>query len=152
MGKTKIIGDTKADVGKTPLDFYSWGHVAMGIVTFLLLSLINNIPSMVEGRIIPIIPWWPMILLVLLVAVVWELLENTLLIDMGVKFEGRRDSIENALWDIIFVVIGGAIMWIFKGIAVNIYGVENIPLFYIVGIVSFVVVIICFLIGKFITK
>jgi hypothetical protein len=146
-----VVGTTTDEVGRAPMDFYSWGHVDMGIATFLLLSLINTIPSFVTGTLIYIVPYWLFILLVLLVAMVWELIENTLFVDLGIKFENRRDSFINALADIMFVMIGGFVMWILKGILVNIFGVENIPLFYIIGAVSFIIVLICFFIGNYIT-
>ncbi|MHA1275295.1 MAG: hypothetical protein ACTSQS_17970, partial [Promethearchaeota archaeon] len=100
-----------------------------------------------------IIPYFLMLILVIVVAIVWEILENTLLLEWGFKFEGRKDSFVNALWDIIFVIIGGLYMWIVKGILVNvIMGVKGIPIFYIIGIISFIVILIAFFIGKAITK
>ena len=99
-----------------------------------------------------------MLVLVFVVAIIWEILENTLLVDIGIKFEGRRDSLENAVWDIIFGIIGGVIMCLFKGILVNILGVlnNNIPqyiiYFYITGIISFFIILICFFIGRAMTK
>lgn len=148
-----LIGDTKDEVGKAPWDYFSWGHIAMGVMTFILLSLINTIPSLVSNEIIDIIPWWLMIVLAIVVALVWELLENTLFIHLGVKFEGRRDSLVNAIWDVIFAIIGALIMWLIKGILVNlIMQVPGIPYFYIVGLILFAVTIISFLIGRLITK
>ncbi len=148
-----IVGTDKDEVGRSPIDYFSWGHVDMGIATFLLLSLINTIPSLIEKTLIYIIPYFLMLILVLVVAIVWEILENTLLLEWGFKFEGRKDSFVNALWDIIFVIIGGLYMWIVKGILVNvIMGVKGIPIFYIIGIISFIVILIAFFIGKAITK
>ncbi|MGQ4873613.1 MAG: hypothetical protein ACP6IY_06000 [Promethearchaeia archaeon] len=148
-----IVGTDKDEVGRSPIDYFSWGHVDMGIATFLLLSLINTIPSLIDKTLIYIIPYFLMLILVLIVAIVWEILENTLLLEWGFKFEGRRDSFVNALWDIIFVIIGGLYMWIVKGILVNIImGVKGIPIFYIIGIISFIVVLVAFFIGKAITK
>ena len=148
-----LIGDTKEEVGKAPWDYFSWGHIAMGIMTFILLSLINTIPSLVTNELIYIIPWWLMIVLSIVVALVWEIMENTLFMEWGFKFEGRRDSLVNAIWDVIFVIIGALIMWLIKGILVNVVmGVPGIAPFYIVGIVLFVISIICFLIGRLITK
>ena len=148
-----VIGDTKEEVGRAPWDYFSWGHLAMGIMTFILLSLINTIPSLVTNNLEYIIPWWFMIVLSIIVFIVWELLENTLFVEWGFKFEGRRDSLVNAIWDIIFGTIGALTMWLIKGILVNlIMGVPGIPYFYIVGIVLFFITIVCFLIGRLITK
>ncbi len=150
--KPSIIGDTTDEVGLSPVDFYSWGHVDMGIASFLLFSLFNTIPSLYVGELVYVIPYWSMILLVIAFALLWELVENTLFIKMGIKFEGRKDSKENMIWDIIFVIIGGMIMWIFKGIIVNVYlGIEGISTFYIIGVISFLVVLSFYFIGYFIT-
>lgn len=124
----------------------------MGVATFLLVSLINTIPSLFEGMLIYMIPYWLMLVLSFIVAVVWELMENTLFVDIGIKFEGRRDSFLNATWDVIFVCLGSLIMWIIKGVMVNMVGVHLIPAYYILGIIGFMIVIIAFLIGKAITK
>ena len=142
----------KDDVGRAPIDYFTWGHLAMGIATFLLISLVNTIPSWVEQELLYIIPYWSMLALSFVVAIVWEIIENTVLHEMGFKFEGRKDSMANAVADIIFVCIGALVIWIIKGVMVNIIGAHMIPAFYLVGIVSFVVVIIGFLIGKVLTK
>ena len=99
-----------------------------------------------------------MFILVFILAIIWEILENTLFINLRIKFEGRRDSIDNALADIIFGIIGGAAMWLFKGIIVNILGVkydnisQYIIYFYIVVFISFLIIFICFFVGKSRTK
>jgi hypothetical protein len=143
----------KDDVGRAPVDYFSWGHINMGIVTFLLWSLCNLLPSAVVGTLLPIVPFWFSIVLTIVVAVVWEIMENTLFIDLGIKFEGKRDSLTNAIFDIIFVIVGGLVMWGIKSLIVNvIMGVDGIVIFYIVGVITFVAVLIGFFIGRSMTK
>jgi hypothetical protein len=155
---TPFVASSKSQTGKSPIDYFSWGHVDLGIMSFLLLSLINGLPSYFEDELIYFIPYWVMLVLVFVVAIVWEILENTLFVAIGIKFEGRRDSLKNATWDVIFGIIGGSATWAFKGILVNIIGVgnNNIPqyviYFYIVGLVSFVIILIAFFIGRATTK
>ncbi|MFW9878620.1 MAG: hypothetical protein ACFFG0_36535 [Candidatus Thorarchaeota archaeon] len=155
---TPIVATSTAQTGKSPIDYFSWGHIDLGIGGFLLLSLINALPSYFEDKLIYFIPYWMMLALVIVVAIVWEILENTLFVTIGIKFEVRRDSFKNALWDIIFGITGGLATWILKGILVNIYGVENnnipqyIIYYYIVGAISFIIFLVCFLIGRAITK
>ena len=155
---TPFVATSKSQTGKSPIDYFSWGHVDLGIASFLLLSLINCLPSYFEDELIYFIPYWLMLVLVFVVAIVWEIIENTLFVKMGIKFEGRRDSLKNATWDVIFGIIGGTVAWAFKGIIVNILGVakNNIPqyviYFYIVGIISFIVILITFFIGRATTK
>ncbi len=147
-----IIAESKEQTGRAPWDYFSWGHIDMGIASYLLLSLINTIPSYVDQVRVNLIFWWLMLVATIVVAVVWEIMENTLFIKWGMKFENRRDSFANATWDVIFVIIGGAYVWGIKGIMVNMIGVHLIPAFYVVGIVSFIVVLIAFFIGRAMTK
>ena len=143
-----IVAETKEETGRTPWDYFSWGHVAMGIMSFLLLVLINIIPTYVDQALVYIIPYWLMLVLTICVGIGWEIIENTIFVETGLKFENRRDSPINAFWDILFVIIGALYIWILKGIMINLIGVHLILAFYIVGIVSFIVVLIAFFIGK----
>ncbi len=147
-----IIAETKDQTGRAPWDYFSWGHVDMGIMSYLLLVLINIIPTYVDQALVYIIPYWIMLVITIVVGLVWELIENTIFVATGIKFENRRDSFINALWDVIFVIIGALYIWILKGVMVNLNGVMLIPAFYIVGIVSFIVVLIAFFIGQAMTK
>lgn len=147
-----VVATSKDQTGRAPWDYFSWGHVAMGIMSFLLLVLINIIPTYVDEELVYIIPYWFMLVLTVCVGIGWEIIENTIFVETGLKFENRRDSFINAFWDVIFVIIGALYIWILKGIMINLIGVHLILAFYIVGIVSFVVVIIGFLIGRAMTK
>ncbi len=153
-----VIATSKREVGKSPIDYYSWGHLAFGMMTFILLSLINTIPTLASNNLIYTIPYWWMIVIAVGVFIIWEILENTLLVEMGFKFEGRRDSLKNALSDIVFGFIGGLFIWILKGVIVNFMGVAAgdlaayIGYFYIVSLIAFGVMIIALLIGKAMTK
>ena len=147
-----VVATSKDQTGRAPWDYFSWGHVAMGIMSFLLLVLINIIPTYVDEELVYIIPYWFMLVLTVCVGIGWEIIENTIFVETGLKFENRRDSFANATWDVIFVIMGALYIWILKGIMINLIGVHLILAFYIVGIVSFVVVIIGFLIGRAMTK
>lgn len=147
-----MVAETKDQTGRAPWDYFSWGHVAMGIMSFLLLVLINIIPTYVDQALVYLIPYWVMLVLTIGVGIGWEIIENTIFVETGLKFENRRDSFVNATWDVIFVIIGALYIWILKGIMINLIGVHLILAFYIVGVVSFIVVIIGFLIGKAMTK
>lgn len=144
----EIIADESNEVGHHPIDYFSWGHVDIGVSIFLLVSLINTIPSWIDQQLVYLIPFWSTLVLSLVFAVLWEIVENTLLIKLQLKFEGRRDSLLNALWDIFFVCVGCVGMWIIKGLMVNLGGPNMIPWYYIVGIIIFVILIIAFLIGR----
>lgn len=157
MGENKklkhipLIGDVMEHVGYSPVDYFSWGHVAMGIVSFLLFSLFITIPRAINPTGELIIDWWFILVLILIVAVGWELIENFIFYKWGIKFEGRRDSIYNSLSDIIFVMGGGALMWLFKWIIMDAMGEEG-RWFYLIGLISFGVVMVGYFIGYFITS
>ncbi|MFX1479144.1 MAG: hypothetical protein ACFFCI_13510 [Promethearchaeota archaeon] len=149
----EIVAESKEKVGRVAIDFFSWGHIDMGIAVFLLWSLINLLPSAFEKTLMYIVPFWFSIVLTVGVAIIWEILENTVLYDKGFKFEGRRDSPKNAFWDVLFVILGGLFMWGVKTLIVNfLLGVDGIFIFYIVGISTFVIVVIAFFIGRAMTK
>lgn len=155
---TPIIATSKSQTGRAPWDYFSWGHIDMGIGSFLLLSLINIIPTYIFQIPIYIIYYWLMIVIVICFGIGWEILENTLLVSTGLKFENRRDSLKNALWDILFVTIGGFYTWIIKGILINLYGLNTAILndmilaYFIVILISFCVCLVAFLIGRAMTK
>ncbi|MHA1491902.1 MAG: hypothetical protein ACTSRI_19900 [Promethearchaeota archaeon] len=156
MGKDKsddkhipLVGSVEEYVGRSPWDFYSWGHIDMGIASFLLLSLMITITEALIGP--SIFNWWHIMIFVLIFGVVWEIFENTVLYLIGAKFENRQDSIWNLLWDIIFVCIGGLAMWLLKFIIMDSMG-RGGTWFYVSGSVAFVIILICYFIGFFITS
>jgi len=155
MGKDKsdkhipLVGTVEEYVGRSPLDFYSWGHIELGIASFLLLSLLITVTEALIGP--ALLSWWHIIVIIIIIAIFWELFENTVLYALGAKFENRRDSLINSLWDIILAVIGGLVMWLFKFLIMDAWGYRGLY-FYIVGIISFVIILICYFIGFFITS
>ena len=153
-----LFASSVEETGRASIDYFSWGHIDLGIGCFLILSLINTLPSYFEDELIYLIPYWLMLVIVFAVTICWEILENTVFVEIGIKFEDRPDSPVNALADIIFGMIGGFAMWILKGVLVNIFGARsnNAPLyiiyFYVIGVAWFFVLLICFFINRAITK
>jgi hypothetical protein len=147
----ELVADTTDEVSQHPIDYFSWGHVDIGVGIFLIISLINTIPSWFEQTLVYLIPYWSLLVLSFVIGVIWEIVENTLLVKLQLKFEGRRDSLINAIWDIFFVCVGCVGMWIIKGLIVNLGGTGLIPAYYIVGVIIFITLIICFLIGRSLT-
>jgi len=146
-----FVGPIEDYVGRSPWDFYSWGHIAMGIASWLLLSLIIMVYENFAGPGTAVLfPWWLVLLLVFIFAVLWEIFENTLFHYWGWR-PGGVDSIQNLTWDIIFVVSGGSFMWLLKFIIINLLGQRG-TLFYTVGIIFFLLVIIAYFIGYYITN
>ncbi|MFX1393367.1 MAG: hypothetical protein ACFFAH_07315 [Promethearchaeota archaeon] len=144
-----LVGWDKDYVGRSPWDFYSWGHIALGIASFLLISLVITIPEALGGK--GFIPWWLVIIIVLFVLLFWEFFENVILWLLKWKFEERQDSFINFLWDVIFGMLGALVMWLFKWIIMDLLGMLG-RWFYIAGAISFGIIILGYLIGYGIYK
>jgi len=100
-----------SEVGISALDFYSIGHICMGIGIFLFFSLFYTIPMKSKGDSRVLLPLWAIWIITVACGIAWEYIENTLFIELGIKFEGRQDSMINIITDIIFVGVGGLGMW-----------------------------------------
>ncbi|MFX1378200.1 MAG: hypothetical protein ACFFA4_03830 [Promethearchaeota archaeon] len=144
-----FIGLLEDYVGRSPWDYYSWGHIAFGIGSFSIFSLIITIWELLIGP--ALIPWYFILLLVLITGVIWEIFENTVLWRLGLKYENRRDTFVNAFFDIIFVIIGGLATWLLKWIIMDVVG-ERGRWFYVSAICLFLLVIIAYFIGFYITN
>ena len=146
-----LVGYVLKDVGRSAWDFYSWGHIDMGIMSFLIFSLFITVTQWMDPTAVIWLPWWSLMVMVLIFAVAWEIIENTILWQMGKKFENRKDSIYNSIWDIIFVMGGGFLMWLFKWIIMDLLGKAG-RWYYLVGFISFGIVLLFYFIGYFITS
>ena len=100
----KLIAQNKREMGVKPIDVYTIGHILMGLITYVVLNIlgVSNWCSLV-GAI-----FW---------GIIWEYFENFILARIGLKFEKRKDSLENSLTDVVFTIIGGYIAF-FSGIFV----------------------------------
>lgn len=144
-----FIASTVDEVGISWFDFYSIGHICMGIGIFLFFSLFYTIPYSKSNESQVLLPLWVVWIITILLAIGWEWLENVVFVDLGIKFEGRIDSIENMLTDIILVAIGGLGSWavchlVFKK-------EKNAWDYYVFGIIGFSIWILIFLILRFLT-
>ncbi|MHA2280310.1 MAG: hypothetical protein ACXAC5_05625 [Promethearchaeota archaeon] len=145
-----FVGLLEDYVGRSPLDFYSWGHIAFGIGAFSILSLIITVFELIFG--VPAtMPWWWILSFVIIVGVAWEIIENTILWRLGVKYENRRDSFINALFDIIFVILGGLATWLLKWIIMDALGQYG-RWFYLSAVILFALVLIAYFIGFYVTN
>ncbi|MGQ4875258.1 MAG: hypothetical protein ACTSVV_18700 [Promethearchaeota archaeon] len=143
----EIIATKIDEVGVSWFDFYSIGHITFGVGTFLFFSLLYTIPKLKDKK--PILPWWGVIALTIAILIIWEIIENTLFIALGLKFEGRADSPQNTATDIILGILG------MLGAFISAYYIidkdKNIWGYYIFGIISFIIWLIFFFIGRYIT-
>lgn len=135
------------EVGVSFFDFYSIGHVCLGIGVFLFFSFFYTIPKH-KGE-VPILSLLAVFLFTVIMLVVWELVENIVLIEIGLKFEGRADSWQNITTDILLGMVGGVVSWIHCYLIFE--KDKNIWLYYIMGIIALSIWIIFFFVGRYIT-
>jgi hypothetical protein len=135
-GTNAEVGDK---TGHAWVDFFSWGHVAMGIgiytVTWFIVSLTSAIGiSYICFISTFVIGCW-----------LWELFENNLVFSWGLKYADKQDSINNMLGDQFFVTIGAIIMWI---VEIIIYGNYETYWLYIIAGIGLIICLIGFFISK----
>ena len=100
MNKTNFIAQDKEDISLAAIDFFSFGHLLIGYLFFLIFNAIFLFIFEDYQYILSMI-------CVIVCASFWELIENTLFYRKNIKFGYRRDSILNSLADIIFFMSGG---------------------------------------------
>ncbi|MBY8989971.1 MAG: hypothetical protein KGD58_04375 [Candidatus Lokiarchaeota archaeon] len=144
-----FVGLLEDYVGRSPWDYYSWGHIAFGIGAFSIFSLMITLWELFIGP--SGLAWYFILIFVIIVGVGWEIIENTILWKLGVKYENRKDSFINALFDILFVILGGLATWLLKWIIMDVMG-ELGRWFYLSAIILFVIILIAYFIGFFITN
>ncbi|MHA1884534.1 MAG: hypothetical protein ACXAAI_11190 [Promethearchaeota archaeon] len=144
-----FVGLLEDYVGRSPWDFYSWGHIAFGVGSFSIFSLIITLWEHYVGP--ATMPWFWILIFVIIVAVGWEIIENTIIWKLGAKYENRRDSFVNAFFDILFGILGGLTTWFFKWIIMDVMGVLG-RWFYVSAIILFVLILIAYFIGFYITN
>ena len=84
-----IFATDVLEVGVSWFDFYSIGHLCLGIGLFLFFSLFYTIPKK-HGK-VPIFSLLLVFILTVILAVVWEIIENIVFLNLGWKFENRPD-------------------------------------------------------------
>ncbi|HEY0089867.1 MAG TPA: hypothetical protein VGB37_13545 [Candidatus Lokiarchaeia archaeon] len=144
-----LIGWDKDYISRSPFDFYSWGHIALGIALFLLLSLLITVPEYLGQK--ALIPWWLIIIIVIFILLFWEFFENVILWRLGWKFESRQDSLVNFIWDMIFGISSALLTWLIKWIIMDVYNASG-RWFYIAGALLFGIILVIYFIGYGIYK
>ena len=112
---TPIIALDHTYISIASLDFYTLAHFLWGVAIFVLIFTIGFIAKNLSGDDhAPINPpgfkkfviFW---IITLVIAVIWEILENTLLLFVGMKI--HFDSPSNIITDITIWGIGGSLSW-----------------------------------------
>ncbi|MFW9823262.1 MAG: hypothetical protein ACFFE4_10020 [Candidatus Thorarchaeota archaeon] len=139
------------EVGQSVFDYFSFGHLAMGVVVFALISLFSTIRNVFDPKHFKVQKshWIWFFVGTIIYAIFWEIVENTLFLMWGWKYLNQADSIINAISDIILGGIGGLICW---GIGYLLY--EKVKkfefiLFYVSDVILFVVFFVIYLVLEF---
>jgi hypothetical protein len=146
-----FIAESVEEVGLSWFDFFSIGHICMGIGIFLIFSLFYTIPmSKEEGTSQILLPLWAVWVITVLAGIAWEFIENILFYELGIKFENRLDSIPNIITDILFVGVGGLGSWLFAHLVFSSPHRKIWP-YYVFGLIGLGLWIGVFLILRYIT-
>ncbi|MHA1988766.1 MAG: hypothetical protein ACW98D_19255 [Promethearchaeota archaeon] len=139
------------EVGQSVFDFFSFGHLAMGVVVFSLLSLISTIRNVFDPKNFKVQKshWMWFFIGTIIFAVFWEVVENTLILQWGLKHMNQQDSIINAIADIILGGISALIIWVFGYLLYEKVKKYKFLLFYGLTILSFVIFYVIYLILVF---
>lgn len=97
------------DIATSAVDFFSLGHILMGQISFIICYLVMT--YWIGNTDTTTVKKWSLIITIIF-GIVWEPFENIIVWKMGLKFENRRDSILNIIFDILFVILGGVLAWI----------------------------------------
>ena len=143
----EIIATKSSEVGVSWLDFFSIGHICFGIGVFLFFSLCYSIPKSRGDT--PILSLLAVFILTFIILIAWEVVENTLFLDLNLKFDNRPDSPQNILTDIVFGTIGalGSLLWAYEAFE---KGKKHWP-YYVFGLIMFVIWLLVFSIFRLLT-
>lgn len=144
---SELIATSIEEVGVSWFDFYSIGHICFGVGVFLFFSLFYTIPKANDHN--PWFPWWLIIVITIAVLIIWEFLENILFIAIGIKFEGRPDSVQNISTDLILGFLGMLVAFLIAHNEID--HDKNIWGYYIFGIISFAIWLVFFFVLRYFT-
>ncbi|MHA2037289.1 MAG: hypothetical protein ACW98X_12700 [Promethearchaeota archaeon] len=139
------------EVGQSVFDFFSFGHLAMGVVVFSLLTLISTIRNVFDPKHFKVQKshWMWFFIGTIIFAVFWEIVENTLLLSWGLKHLNTADSIINAIADIILGGISALMLWCIGYLLYEKVKKYEFLLFYLIAALSFVVFYVIYLVLVF---
>ena len=97
----KLVAQNKSEMTQKPIDVYTIPHMLMGIVSYIVFYLfLASFFKRVDTIYLSLIS-------VLIWAIMWEYVENFILLHTRFKTNNRRDSLQNSLTDVVFTGLGG---------------------------------------------
>jgi uncharacterized protein YacL len=138
---------TPGEVSQVVFDFFSFAHICMGIVFFAGISLISTLRNLVDPNNFKIKKrhWIVFIIGTIIFGIVWEIVENTLLFELGWKYQNQQDSIINIVSDIILVSLGGLICYGFAFLMYEKVKKCEFPWYYLFDSLSFILFFVIYL-------
>ncbi len=140
-----------SEVGQSVFDFFSFGHLAMGVAVFSFLSLVSTIRNLFDPNHFKIQKshWMWFFVGTVIFAVIWEIVENTLILQWGLKHMNQADSIINAIADIVLGSISALIIWGFGYLLYEKVRKYEFLLFFLSNALLFVVFFVIYLVLEF---
>ncbi|MHA1913445.1 MAG: DUF2585 family protein [Promethearchaeota archaeon] len=140
-----------SEVSQVVFDFFSFAHICMGIVFFASLSLISTLRNLIDPKNFKIKKshWIAYIGGTILLGIIWEIIENTLGMVWGWKYQNQQDSIINIISDIILVGLGGLICFGFAHLLYEKVKQCEFPWYYLFDSLSFILFFVIYLALEF---
>ncbi|TXT64745.1 MAG: membrane protein of unknown function [Promethearchaeota archaeon] len=99
----KFLAKTKDDISRAAIDCFSFTHIILGFFGYFVLDSISYTILGTSNTPISLI-------LLISFSIIWELFENFVLLQFGIKFASRKDSVLNSVMDVIFFFGGGMVV------------------------------------------
>jgi len=141
-----LIAEITAEVGISAMDYFTWGHIAMGLGFFALFSLFHVYFKNIKQS--DKFPIWLAFLITVIIGIFWEFFENFVLWSWGLKFEGRQDSLLNASMDIIFVTLAAAFYLLLWKLLIKPGEMKSAYITYAVYLIGFILMLIFYFVGR----
>lgn len=140
-----VVATSELELSFASFDFWSIAHflwgVALFVVAFTIGWIVKNRTGTVkdpinEPEFKSFVYYW---IIIMVISVVWEIVENTLLVGMKV----RSDSGPNIITDIVIWGIGGCISWYMTDLMF--LSDKYLRAYYIYGVMSLIMGLIIFI-------
>ncbi len=148
-----VIALDTPDISIASFDYWTIGHFLWGVAIFVVFFTIGWIVKNLTGNPqAPVNPpgfekfviYW---IITIVLAGIWEIIENTLLYFVGIKVE--LDSAANIITDITIWGIGGVVSWYMTDLMF--LSEKYIRAYYIYGVMSLIMGLLIFVVFGFMT-